>query len=505
MSEFEQKKSDFHELISRMKSFSEAVGLMYWDLRTGAPKKGLEQRSEAIGLLSTEVFKMSTSAEMEDFLTFFEHPDHEDELDHITLRMVEESRKEFDRSKKIPAERYREYVTLTSQSESAWEEAKHNSDYSHFEPYLDKIIAFNREFIELWGYEDHPYNTLLDIYEPGLTVKKLDEVFGTLRERLVPLVQAVKESDNKPDAAFLSQFFNKEGQKEFNRYILGEIGYDFEAGRVDETEHPFATGLNLGDVRITTRYKDTDFTFALFSTIHECGHALYEQNISPELAGTILCEGTSMGIHESQSRFWENMIGRSESFWTHYYGKLQKQFPKQMDDISLADFYRAINESKPSLIRIEADELTYNLHIMIRYELEKEIFSGNATAKDLPELWNNRYREYLGVVADSDEFGILQDVHWAGGSFGYFPSYALGNMYAAQFAQTMRKDLPQMDKFISEGNFGPIKEWLTERIYQHGKLMTPTELVVGITGEELNPVYLADYLEEKFKNVYKLQ
>lgn len=505
MSELELKKAGFQELTGRMKSYAEAIGLMYWDLRTGAPKNAVEYRAKSIGLLSTDVFKMSVSDEMRDYLTYFEQAEQSAALDPITRKLVVECRKEYDLNTKIPADRYQEYVILTSQAESAWEEAKHQSDYALFAPYLEKIIAFNREFIALWGYKDHPYNTLLDKYEPGLTVAKLDEVFGTLRERLVPLVKAVQEAKNKPNSSFLFQPFNKEGQKKFNHFILEQIGYDFDSGRVDETEHPFATGLNLGDVRITTRYKEEDFTFALFSTIHEGGHALYEQNISPELAGTLLCEGTSMGIHESQSRFWENMIGRSEGFWTRYFAELQKLFPGQLDDISLADFYRAINEAKPSLIRIEADELTYNLHIMIRYELEKEIFSGNVSVNDLPALWNSRYQEYLGVSADSDAFGILQDVHWAGGSFGYFPSYALGNMYAAQFEHTMRKDIPDLDQQVAAGNFQPIKDWLAERIYRHGRLLTPSELIVGITGEELNPTYLADYLEEKFSQVYKLK
>lgn len=504
MGVYEEKQQGFMDLVRKMKRYDEAVGLLYWDLRTGAPKKGVATRAEAIGQLSTESFKMSVSEEMDAYLTFFEEEENAKRSDAITKRLVEECRKNYDRSVKIPSDRYQAYVVLTSQAESAWEEAKHADDYAKFSPYLEKIIAFTREFVELWGYDKHPYDTLLDQYEPGMTVEKLDQVFGTLREKLVPLVHAVQESEHKPQTDFLYKSYRIADQKTFNRHILEQLGYDFEAGRVDETEHPFATGLNLGDVRITTHYKEHHFADALFSTIHECGHALYEQNISPELDGTLLCSGTSMGIHESQSRFWENMIGRSRPFWDRYYADLQKQFPEQLAGISEEAFYLAMNESKPSLVRTESDELTYNLHIMIRYELEKDIIGGKVTVDDLPALWNAKYQEYLGVTPPNNTLGILQDVHWAGGSFGYFPSYALGNMYAAQFQRALRKDIPDLEDLVRRGEFRKIKEWLTEKIYRHGGLKTPGELITGVTGEELNPDYLAQYLTKKFKDVYQL-
>ncbi|MEO3944511.1 carboxypeptidase M32 [Gorillibacterium sp. CAU 1737] len=504
MSVFEEKKKSFLDLTSRMKQYQEAVGIMYWDLRTGAPKKGVAKRSEAIGLLSTEIFKLSISDEMVGYLTYFEQEENAKQVDPITKRLVEILRKEYDRSAKIPAERYQEYVVLTSQAESAWEEAKNADDYSKFSPYLEKIIAFNREFVEIWGYEEHPYNALLDQFEPGMTVAKLDQVFGALREKLVPLVHGVQESSHKPKTDFMFTSYPVEKQKTFNRFILEQLGYDFDAGRVDETEHPFASGFNLGDVRITTHYKENHFSDALFSTIHECGHALYEQNVMQELDGTLLCSGTSMGIHESQSRFWENMIGRSRFFWDRYFTDLKKQFPEQLDGVTEEAFYVALNEAKPSLIRTESDELTYNLHIMIRYELEKDIISGKVTVDELPALWNAKYEEYLGVTPPNNKLGILQDVHWAGGSFGYFPSYALGNMYAAQFERALRKDLPNLDELVQAGDFAPIKQWLTDKIYQYGMLKTPGELITGITGEELNPDYLVHYLTKKYSDIYKL-
>ncbi|MGO4494391.1 carboxypeptidase M32 [Paenibacillus sp. 2RAB27] len=496
------KLASFKAYVRKMKQYEEAISLIYWDMRTGAPKKGIETRSEVVGELSTEVFRMSTSEEMGDYVNFFMQPAELEQLDPISRKMVQECKKEYDRSKKIPADKYQAYVVLTSQAESAWEGAKHNSDWASFQPYLEKIVAATQEFIELWGYEGHKYNTLLDMYEPGMTVEKLDEVFGTLREKAVPLLARISGSANQPNRSFLDQQFDIGKQKQFSLAILKQMQYDFDAGRLDETVHPFATALNPGDVRITTRYLPNDITSALFGTIHEGGHALYEQNISTDLVGTNLCSGTSMGIHESQSRFWENVIGRSKQFWDRYYGELQTTFSGQIDEVGVDDFYRAINHIEPSLIRIEADELTYNLHIMIRYELEKGLFSGTIAVADLPAAWNAKYEEYLGVTPPNDGEGVLQDVHWSGGAFGYFPSYALGNMYAAQFTNTLRKELPNFDSLIAEGNLAPIKAWLTEKVYQHGKLLTPNEIIQQVTGEPLNPEYLVAYLEEKYSEVY---
>ncbi|WP_127585589.1 carboxypeptidase M32 [Paenibacillus koleovorans] len=501
---FESTLAEFRNLIKKMKSYEEALGVMYWDLRTGAPRKGMENRSQVIGDLSGELFRMSVSEEMSGYLEQLLEPQTFEQLDEVNRKIVKECKKEYDRSKKIPPEKYQAYVVLTSQAESIWEDVKPKSDFAAFAPYLEKIVAYNREFIDLWGYTGHPYNTLLDMYEPGMTVDQLDQVFGELRRKLVPLVSAIQQSPNKPHRSFLEQPFDIELQKKFSRYILNEMGYDFEAGRLDESAHPFATGLNPGDVRITTRYLPNDVTSALFGTIHEGGHALYEQNISPDLIGTPLCTGTSMGIHESQSRFWENMIGRSIGFWKRYYPQLQQHYPERLSKVPVEIFYRGINEVRPSLIRIEADELTYNLHIMIRYELEKELFSGTLEVQDLPEAWNRKYKDYLGVEPANDGEGVLQDVHWSGGSFGYFPSYSLGNMYAAQIRNTLKQQMPDFEDKIERGELLPIKEWLVERIYKYGKSLTPSEIIQSVTGEPLNPAYLVAYFEEKYKDIYRL-
>ncbi|SFA43805.1 carboxypeptidase Taq [Parageobacillus thermantarcticus] len=497
-------EEQFLQYVKKMMSYNEAIQLMYWDLRTGAPKKGVEQRSEVIGVLSQEVFKMSTSEEMAAFIAELSPKNAYEQLSEITRYTLDECKKEYERNKKIPADEYKEYVVLQSKAESVWEEAKATADFAMFRPYLEKLVEFNKRFIEYWGYEGNPYNTLLDLYEPGMTVDVLDEVFRKLREHIVPLVQAVVASPNKPETSFLFHPFPKEKQRAFSLELLRELGYDFAKGRLDETVHPFAIGLNPNDVRITTRYDERDFRTAIFGTIHECGHALYEQHISEALIGTPLCTGTSMGIHESQSLFYENFIARHYAYWKRNYPRLQRYAPDQFSGVPLDAFYRAINEAKPSLIRIEADELTYPLHIIIRYEIEKGLFNGTVEVKDLPEIWNGKYEEYLGIRPDNDAVGVLQDVHWSGGSFGYFPSYALGYMYAAQFKHAMLKDLPHFDELLEKGELSPIREWLTERVHRFGKTKKPLEILRDATGEGLNADYLIRYLEEKYKAIYQV-
>ncbi|WP_075617716.1 carboxypeptidase M32 [Paenisporosarcina indica] len=493
----------FLEYVKKMQAYSEAINLIYWDLRTGAPKKGIDQRSQVIGTLSSEVFGMQTSDELAKLLEELEK--NLNSLDPITKRTFEVVKKEYDKSKKVPAEEYKAYVILTSKAESVWEEAKEKSDFALFMPYLKEIVETTKRFITYWGVkENNPYNTLLDEYEPGMTTEILDQVFGELRKKIVPLAKKIVDSSHQPDTTFLFKHFPKEKQKLFSLEILKQLGYDFEAGRLDETVHPFATGLNRGDVRITTKYDDHDFRSAVFGTIHECGHALYEQNISADLEGLPISSGTSMGIHESQSLFYENFVGRNENFWTHNYACLQAYAPEQFGHVAVEDFLAAINESKSSLIRIEADELTYPLHIMIRYEIEKGLFNGDLKVENLPQIWNDKYEEYLGVRPTNDAEGILQDVHWSGGAFGYFPSYALGYMYASQLKAAMLKDLPNFDELCATGDLEPIKLWLTDKVHRHGSMKKPLEILQEATGEGLNASYLAEYLEEKYGRIYQL-
>lgn len=493
----------FRHINKEIKQYEEALAVLYWDLRTGAPRKGMDTRSEVIGTLSAKMFELSTSQQLGALLSELESEELSSQLSELDQRLVKESRQDYDRSVKIPPDLYQKYVVLTAKAESQWEICKEENDYAGFEPYIQEIIDLTNQMIDLWGVKGTRYDTLLDQYEPGMTVADLDHIFGNLRDQLVPLAEKIASSPYQPRTDFLQQSFDVNQQKAYSVYILKQMGFDFEAGRLDESVHPFATGLNPGDVRITTRYLPNDVTSALFGTIHEGGHAMYEQNISEDLIGTTLCTGTSMGIHESQSRFWENVIGRSRPFWDANYAELQAKFP-QLANIDVDTFYRGNNVVNPSLIRIEADELTYNLHIIIRYEIEKMIFNEGLQAKDLPKVWNEKYEQYLGVTPPNDAEGVLQDVHWSGGAFGYFPSYSLGNMYAAQFMHTLQQEMPDVWAKVEAGDLHPIKDWLAERIYRFGKMKSPSELVEDITHEALNPQYLVEYLKEKYTDIYRL-
>lgn len=496
-------EQSFLDYVKKIGAYEEALGVLYWDMRTGAPKKGIDQRSEVVGVLATDVFNLSTSDELKELLDQMEL--ELDSVNEVSKRVFEEVKKEYNLSKKIPADEYKKFVVLQSKSESVWEEAKNKNDWNMFQPYLTEMVATLKKFVEYWGVKDNnPYNVLLDQYEPGMTTEILDQVFSELRERIVSLLKRISESPNQPNTDFLFKSFDKQKQESFSLDILKQLGYDFDAGRLDETVHPFATGLNRGDVRITTKYDEFDFRSAVFGTIHECGHAIYEQNVAEELTGTPLAGGASMGIHESQSLFYENFVGRNPKFWEQNYDMLQSYSPEQFGNVPMVDFLRAINEVKPSLIRIEADELTYALHIMIRYEIEKGLFNGDLKVEDLPEIWNSKYEEYLGITPSTNAEGILQDVHWAGASFGYFPSYALGYIYASQFKAAMLKDIPQFDSLLEQGDLAPIREWLTKNVHQYGALKKPLDILKAATGEGLNGKYLADYLEEKYTRIYKL-
>jgi carboxypeptidase Taq len=470
-------------------------------MRVGIPRKAVPYRSEVVGYLSTELYKLQTSDKLKELLDSLNDAEG---LDKITLSMIENVKKEYEKTKKIPEDRNRQYVVLTSEAETIWEEAKTKSDFSLFKPYLEKLVEFQKEFVGYWGYEGYKYNTLLDFYEPGFTVDKIDSVFSEVRDAIVELLNRIKESGYTPNTQIFEGNFTMESQEKLAETILNRMGFDFEAGRMDESMHPFTINFHNKDVRITTHYYDNDFTNALFSCIHEGGHAIYEQGISNELYGTSLATGVSSGIHESQSRFYENILGRSREFWKYFYPEVIKTYP-QFKDVEFEDFYRGINVVRPSLIRVDADELTYSLHIIIRYELEKAMMNDEIRVEDLPRLWNEKYREYLGVEPGNDAQGVLQDVHWSGGMFGYFPSYALGNLYAAQFYHTMQKEMPDMMEMVEKGDLETIKKWLNDKIHRHGGVYKPSELIKMVTGEELSAKYFIDYLNKKYSEIYNLK
>ncbi|WP_156289200.1 carboxypeptidase M32 [Oceanobacillus salinisoli] len=489
---------EFQKYLHELDAYREVMMLTHWDMRTKIPKKGVEQRSEVVGFLAEKVHQLQTSDKMKHFIEIYKSSS-----DELMKKVIEECDETYNRSSKIPADEYKDYVILQSKAESVWQHAREKADFSLFEPYLEKLVEYNKKFASYWGYEDNIYDALLHNFEPGMTTKILDEVFPSLRQSISGLLIQIMDSSAKPDPSILHAHFQKEKQEAFTIEILKQMGYDFDSGRLDETVHPFEITLNSNDVRITTRYDEEDFRMAVFGTIHEGGHALYEQNIHPKLMRTPLATGTSMGIHESQSLFWENIISRSKGFWHTNYDLFKSYAPDHFQHIPIDVFYRAVNEVKPSLIRIEADELTYPLHIMVRYELEKGLINGDISVKDLPYIWNEMMENYLGVKPPTDREGVLQDVHWASGDFGYFPSYALGYMYAAQFYSAMKKEL-MVDDLIQSGNFLPIKEWLSNHIHQHGKMKKPLELIEDVTREKLNTDYLVTYLTAKYTEIYQL-
>ncbi|MFQ5991568.1 MAG: carboxypeptidase M32, partial [Nitrospiraceae bacterium] len=379
------------------------------------------------------------------------------------------------------------------------------SDFPRFLPNLRTLVSLKQEEAEYLGYTNSPYDALLDTYESGMTVAQLRPLFAAIKARLVPLLREVMTSPARVDETLLTRSFDPGRQLEFGKLVLGAMGYDFNSGRLDLSAHPFTTSFHPSDVRVTTRVHEREFTACLFSCIHEGGHGLYDQGLDPERYGTPLGEPLSLGIHESQSRLWENCVGRSRAFWKCFYPYLRQFFPEQLNGVELEGFYAAINRVKPSLIRVEADELTYNLHIMLRAEIEQDLIEGRTRVDDLPAIWNDKMASYLGVVPDRDADGVLQDVHWSLGAMGYFPTYTLGNLYAVQFYDQARRELPNLDSEIEAGRLTVLKKWLNQKIHRWGRTFTVDQLVRRVTGGSLNPEPFLSYLEDKFGRLYGLK
>jgi len=498
----EQMIKRFKIYTDRFNALQQALNLFHWDIAIGAPKGGTNSHAKYVGILSAEDFSMRVSDEMKNFLETLEP--HWDSLDEITKAMLRICRRDYDAFNKIPVEEMQKYSELVSKAEPVWEISKNNNDFASFAPILDQLLQYQNRFVEYRGYEKHRYNTLLDDYEPGMTVDKLDIFFEKLKSVIVPLLKKITEKDDgKTSGVFLNRRVSIAKQRLISELLMRKIGFDMDRGMLRESAHPFTDDFGKNDVRITTHYHENAFLSSFYSVMHECGHAIYEQNTMDTIADTILDKGVSMGIHESQSRFYENIIGRSEAFWESIYYELIIILGDDFKDVSARDFFLASNIVKPSLIRIEADELTYCLHIMVRYEIEKELFSNSFNVNELPGVWNAKMKEYLGIEPQTYSEGILQDIHWSGGSFGYFPSYALGNAYAAQILHTMKKDIA-IDDCIRSSDFMSIQKWLTEKIHKYGSLKTPAEIIRGISGEELNAEYFTIYLQDKFSALYDL-
>ncbi|HEX7556928.1 MAG TPA: carboxypeptidase M32, partial [Leptolinea sp.] len=479
---FEKLKS----LLGEIYDLNAALAVLGWDQQTYMPSGGAEERGSAMATLARIMHIKITSEELQRSLEECEIQSAGMSPDSDEVRLIKITQREVNRRKRIPADWVASFAEVTAIGQESWQKAKGISDFSFFQPQLEKIIELRREYAAFFQPYDHIYDPLLDEFEPGLKTADVQRIFSVLREQQVALI---KELTTRPqvDASFLHQNFPEEKQWSFGVDVISDIGFDWNRGRQDNSAHPFTTTFGMGDVRITTRLIPNYLGSALFSTIHEAGHALYEQGFNPSLRRTPLAAGASMAIHESQSRMWENLVGRSRSFWEHYYLKLQNLFPEQLGEINRDRFYKGINRVEPSLIRTESDEATYNLHIMLRLEMEIALLERKIDVRDLPEIWGDRMQEYLGIVPMDDAHGVLQDIHWAGGMVGYFPTYALGNVISAQIWEKIQKDIPSLDENISRGNFAPLLDWLRMNIHTHGAKFETQELVKKVTGSEIDP------------------
>ncbi len=484
-------------------AFNSALVLSEWDAETEAPEEAAELNAKAVEILSTEYYNCIINDEVKALLGQLSE---ETNLSSKEAAIVKELKKQYDDMEPIPAEEYQGFKGLISRATSIWAKAKNKNDFSSFAPTLKEIIDYQKRFIsyrlEASGKEMEPYDLLLNDYEEGFTMKELDLFFDTLKKEIVPLLQMVVAKKEKIDKSYNHRSYPIDKQKLFNRMLAEHVGFDFKRGVIKESVHPFTTNFHNRDVRITTHYYEDNLESAIFSTIHESGHALYEMHIADELNTTPVGTGTSMGMHEGQSRLFENNFGRSREFWIPLFDQLKETYPENLSDITLDDFILGINKSTPSLIRTEADELTYCLHVMVRYEVEKMIFQDDLPVEKLPEIWNQKYEEYLGVTPKNDAEGVLQDIHWAGGSFGYFPSYALGTAIAAQIQAHLGSVMP-LEKHLSEGNFAPINDYLTKHIHSFGKTKTTNQILKDMMCEEFNPQYYIDYLKNKYTELYK--
>ncbi len=500
----EKKLQELKTRLLEVNDLNSATAVLQWDQSTYMPPGGAAARGRqmaTLGRLAHEKFTDPAIGKLLDELRPYEESLPYDSDDASLIRVT---RRAYEKAIKVPPTLLAEVYAHSAAAYQTWAKARPENDFAAVQPYLEKGIEYSRRIADCFPGYDHIADPLIDFSDEGMKAETLRRIFTELRRELVPLVQAITAAEPADDSC-LHQYFPEDKQLAFGLEIIKDYGYDFNRGRQDKTHHPFMTKFSLGDVRITTRVKENDLSEALFSTLHEAGHALYEQGIRMELDGTPLAGGTSSGVHESQSRLWENLVGRSRPFWQHYYPKLQAVFPNQLGNVSLDTFYRAINKVQRSLIRTDADEVTYNLHVMIRFDLELALLEGKLAVKDLPDAWHARYEEDLGVRAPDDRDGVLQDVHWYGGLVGgAFQGYTLGNIMSALFFEKALEAHPEISDEIGRGEFGTLLRWLQENIYQHGSKFTADELIERVTGGPLTIEPYIRYLRHKFGELYPL-
>ena len=494
----------YAELVSHLKQaavLASCGAVLGWDEQTFLPPAGAEHRAAQLGLLAGLSHQQATDPRLGELLAELTESSAF-AADSAEAAFVREAQRDYDRKTKLPRRLVEELSKSCTLAQAAWVAARRDQDFAAFQPWLEQLIALKREeaaALRSTTEGGELYDALLDHYEAGATAASVSAAFARLRQELVGLLQRLGDRAARPEAKILTRHYPIPAQRAFGRAAAAAIGFDFDAGRLDEAAHPFCSGIGPGDTRLTTRFDEQHFPGAFFGTLHEAGHGIYEQNLPAEAWGTPLGEACSLGIHESQSRLWENFVGRSRAFWEHFYPQAHAAFPDALAGVDAGAFYRAINDVRPSYIRVEADEVTYNLHIMLRFELERPLIAGDLRPADLPGAWDDAFTASFGMRPTNPAEGVLQDIHWSAGLIGYFPTYTLGNMYAAQFYEQAAADLGDLDAMFARGEFGPLKVWLVEHIHRHGRRYRPAELVERVTGHSASPDALVRHLRGKYE------
>lgn len=490
----------FKDYLKKIQQYNQAATLFSWDMQTAAPKDSTENKIESIGFFSTEVFRLSTSKEYGALLEELSKPINFSQLDEGMQTTVKRYSRDYQRFQRVPEDFYTELVTTQARSEQAWEQAKEANDFSIFAPHLDKVIAMTKKYVHYMEPDQDPYEVLLDMYEEGMDSATIDNIFSELKEGLRPLLEKINAAE-KPDLSAMEGIYPIEAQKKVQDFLLHYIGFNFNRGTTSESMHPFTITLCPGDIRVTNHYMETLPISSMFSAIHEGGHAIFEQNIDEIYKDTAVSEINLMGLHESQSRFFENILGRNKNFWIPIYDQVCELLPP-LKKVPLDTFMAAVNDVHSSFIRTEADEVTYCMHIILRYEMEKAIFKDHVPTKELPALWNQKMQDLLGITPANDAEGILQDMHWSDGSFGYFPSYLLGSVYDGMFLEAAEKELGSLDILLKNGCVKDITKWLNEKIHRYGSLYTSKEVIERICKKEISAKPLLDYFNKKYSQIY---
>jgi carboxypeptidase Taq len=495
--------NELKEILYEVNDLQMAQNVLGWDQSTNMPTGGALDRSYQMGTLAKLSHQQFTSDLVGELLERAKQETASLDENSDDSCLVRVAGKQYAQARKVSAKWIEKFVQVTSNAQSIWEKAKATADFALFRPHLSEIFDLRKEYSSFFQPYEHIYDPLLDEFEPGLKTSEVKRIFDDIRPHQINLISAIQQAEPVQDD-FLYLTYARDAQWQFGMSVISKFGFDFEHGRQDISVHPFTTNFGLGDVRITTRIDEKYLPTALFGSMHEAGHAMYEQNISPTLRRTLLCSGASMAIHESQSRLWENLVGRSAMFWSHFYPALVALFPTQLGNVDLNTFYRGINYVKPGMIRVEADEATYNLHIMLRMEIEIGVLEGKIAAADLPDVWNEKMKTYLGIIPANDAEGVLQDVHWSGGMMGYFPTYALGNIVSAQIWESLNAANPNLPEQFSKGEFKPMLGWLSDQIYQHGSKFEPKQIIRMVTGNDLEAGPYIRYLQNKYQEIYNL-